>query len=337
MSVRSRSARVAAAVVLIGALSLAGCTSPTPAAGPGTTPAATEASKPVAIRIGTLATQDSLPLWVAEEKGYFAEAQLPKVEIITFQSAQECQAAFTAGAVDALMTDLIVAAKLQASGTKVTVPTVMLGADTAQGRFAVVAAPKSGLTSMTDLKGVPVGTAAATITEYVLDKLGEEAGLAASDIKTEEVAKMPVRFELLMSGKLKAASLPEPFVSLAVQGGAKVVQGGDDTLAKENLSQSVLCVNGAFAATPDGAATVKALLVAWDKAAGAINADPNSFRPTLVDKARLPQPLAQSYQVSSYPMAAPPAAADVQRVLDWMKTKGYLKAEVTPADLLPAK
>jgi len=289
---------------------------------------------PAAIKIGTLATQDALPLWVAEAAGYFGEQGIPSVEIITFQSATECQTAFTSGAVDALMTDIIVAANIQASGTPVMLATVMLGSDPAEGRFAVVAAPGSTIASMADLRGVAVGTASATITEYILDKLMEEAGYSAADVKREEVGKMPVRFQLLMEGQLKAAVLPEPFVTLAEQGGAKIVAGGDDTLAKQNVSQSVLCVSAEYADTPEGAAAVAAVLAAWDRAVADINAAPDDFRQVLVDKARLPEPLAGTYKVSTYPMAAPPTSEQIQTVLDWMTAKGYLKAELTPADML---
>jgi NitT/TauT family transport system substrate-binding protein len=295
-----------------GTLAFAGCTPATPPA---------SAAKPSAVRIGTLATQDSLPLWVAQDKGYFTAAGIPKVEIVPFQSAQECQAAFSSGAVDALMTDLIVSANLRASGTKVIIPTVMLGADTAQGRFAVVAAPKTEFASMKDLAGVPVGAASSTITEYVLDKLMEEAGVAAADVKIEQVPKMPVRFQLLMAGQLKAASLPEPFVTLATMQGATVIPGGDDTLA----------------AKPEGGLALEAMHGAWDKAVADINAAPDSFRTTLVTKANLPTPLATSYKVSSYPKWTPPSAADIDRVLEWMRAKGYLKAEVTAEELLSGK
>ncbi|MDF1542199.1 MAG: ABC transporter substrate-binding protein [Anaerosomatales bacterium] len=324
-----RIVRFTLVLALAAALALAGCSSDEPAEAPSEQP-----GEPAKITIGTLATQDSLPLWAAEEKGYFSDAGLPEVEIVTFQSAQESQTAFVSGAVDALMTDLIVAANLHASGTPVIVPTVMLGATTEQGRFAIVAAPGSDVTSMSDLAGVPVGTASATITEYILDMLMAEAGVAA-DVVKEEVQKMPVRFQLLMSGQLAAASLPEPFVTLAELEGASIVPGGDDTMAASNISQSVLCVNKAFADTAEGDAAVAALLEAWDAAVTDINADPDAFRTTLVSKARLPEPLTETYNVSDYPLAAPPAATDVQKVLDWMDEKGYLQAPITPADILP--
>ena len=114
MTFAMRMTRAALAALLGGALLLAGCTSE---------PEATETdpgaeAEPVKFVVGTLSTQDSLPLWVAEQNGYFADAGLPEVEIVTFQSAQECQVALQTGAVDALMTDLIVASNLQATGTQ---------------------------------------------------------------------------------------------------------------------------------------------------------------------------------------------------------------------------
>ncbi|MDY0088597.1 MAG: ABC transporter substrate-binding protein [Coriobacteriia bacterium] len=327
------SLRMTIGALILSTLLFTGCASPS---GPAEEPAGpSESAKPAAITIGTLATQDSLPLWVAEDKGYYARAGLDDVEIVTFQSAQELQTAFVSGSVDALMTDIMVSANLQASGTEVVLPTVMLGATIPEGRFAVVAAPDTEIASMADLKDVPVGTASLTITEYVLDKLMEEAGVAESAVAKEEIDKMPVRFQLLMEGKLKAASLPEPFVSLAELQGATVVPGGDDTKAQNNISTTVLCVNREYAQTGEGAASVAALLEAWDAAVVDINADPDSFRQVLVDRARLPEPLAKSYVVSTYPTAQPPTAEMIQPVLDWMSAKGYLRSQVTPADLLP--
>lgn len=316
---------------LLVAAVLVGCTPRDSAEPP---PESNGSTEPAPLKIGTLATQDSLPLWVAEEAGYFEQVGLSSVEIVTFQSAQECQAAFSAGAVDALMTDIIVAANLHVSGTPVVIPTVMLGATIPEGRFAVVGAPGTSFGSMADLKGVPVGSASPTITEYVLDQLMDEAGVAAADVKKEEVKKMPVRFQLLMEGQLKAASLPEPFVTLAEQQGAYIVPGGDDTKAAENISQTVLAVRREFTETDAGAAAAKALLEAWNLAVADINASPDDFRQTLVEKAGLPEPLAKDYQVSEYPTAGPPAAADVQRVLDWMSDRGYLKTPLSPEELL---
>jgi len=327
-----RTVRTLLAVMLNIALvaGLAGCSKP--AASTGTTaPVA-----PAKVRIGTLPTEDSLPLWVAERDGLFTKAGLD-VTIQVFQSAQERDAALTAGAIDGFMGDLIAAATLRAGGVPVKVATIMLGATPAEGRFGIAVKPGSKVTSIQELANVPVGTSSATIQEYVLDELLLTAGVSAARIKKEEVKKVPVRFELLMSGKLAAAALPEPFLSLAEKTGAKVLL--DDTQGA-NISQTVLVFSQKYLDDPAGSTAVTKLLGAWDTAVGTINAAPDSFRALLVDKARLPAPLATSYPVNTYPTAQLPVETDVQAVLDWMQSAGLLKVPVTYADLMwtaPAK
>lgn len=328
----NRTARTLLAAMLSIALvaGLAGCSKP--AASTGTTaPVA-----PAKVRIGTLPTEDSLPLWVAERDGLFKKAGLD-VTIQVFQSAQERDAALTAGAIDGFMGDLIAAATLRAGGVPVKVATIMLGATPAEGRFGIAVKPGSKVTSIQELANVPVGTSSATIQEYVLDELLLTAGVSAARIKKEEVKKVPVRFELLMSGKLAAAALPEPFLSLAEKTGAKVLL--DDTQGA-NISQTVLVFSQKYLDDPAGSTAVTKLLGAWDTAVGTINAAPDSFRALLVDKARLPAPLATSYPVNTYPTAQLPVETDVQAVLDWMQSAGLLKVPVTYADLMwtaPAK
>ncbi len=306
------------------------------------------AADPIPVKIGTLPTEDSLPLWVAEQEGLFTAAGLPSVEIVVFQSAQERDAALAARAIDGFMGDIIAAANLEAGGTPVTIATIMLGATQAQGRFGIVA-PKSwtdgtGADALARLANVPVGTSSATIQEYVLDGLMRQAGVSSDQVKVEEVKKVPVRFELLMQGKLKAAALPEPFLSLAVLQGAKLL--ADDTTAtpagfgNENLSQTILLFSDTFLSKTGGVESEVAIKEAWDEAVALINKDPNAYRALLVEKARLPEPLKDSYQVNTYPTAQLPTEAQVQAVTDWMKQRGYLKQDVTYTDLtvvMPAK
>jgi NitT/TauT family transport system substrate-binding protein len=328
---RSIRTLMAVAPCLMLAFGLVACAPAAPT--PGTTPS-TPAS--AVIRIGTLPTEDSLPLWVAERDGLFKKAGLD-VTITSFQSAQERDAALTAGAIDGLMGDLIAVASLRAGGVPVKATTVMLGSTPKEGRFGIVAKPGSKADDLKDLAGVPVGTSSATIQEYVLDGLMKQAGVAAGDVKKEEVKKVPIRFELLMSGGVAAAALPEPFLSLAEKSGAKVL--ADDTTGA-NLSQTILVFSDKFLGEAANATAVGKLLGVWDEAVGTVNAAPESFRALLVDKARLPEPLKGTYRVNTYPKAALPTTGEVAAVLDWMKAEGLLTTEITYADMTwtaPAK
>jgi len=277
------------------------------------------------IKIGTLPTEDALPLWAAEAKGLFTKAGL-KVEIITFPSAAERDIALNAGSINAEMGDIIAAASLEPAGTDVRIATVMLGATPQQGRFGIVAAPKNGPKTLAEAAKAGVATSSNTIQEYVLDGLMTEADVATDTIKKIEVKKVPERFALLMASKLPAAALPEPLLTLATKQGAPLL--ADDTKG-ENLSQTVLIVAEKFESSPEGRATIDKLLQVWDEAVQLVNSDPNAWRQTLVDKARLPQPLATSYQVQTYPNAQEPTRDEVESVLTWMRAKQLLQKDVT--------
>lgn len=322
-----RTLLVVVVVAMLGGASVAGCTPPS---GGGT------AAAPVKVRIGTLTTEDALPLWVAERDGLFKKAGL-EVSITVFQSAQERDAALTAGAIDGFMGDMIAAVALRAGGVPVKVTTIMLGATPKEGRFGIVVAPGSKITSLEQLADVPVATSSGTIQEYVLDGLMGQAGMSLDQVKKEEVKKVPVRFELLMTGKLQAAALPEPFLSLAEKQGATLI--ADDTEGA-NLSQTVLVFSEKYLDDAVGAAAVEQVLGVWDEAVAVVNKDPGSFRALLVEKARIPKPLESTYAVNTYPKHQLPGEDQVSDVLSWMKGAGLLTKEVTYADLTwkaPAK
>jgi NitT/TauT family transport system substrate-binding protein len=233
--------------------------------------------------------------------------------------------------VDAFMGDVIAAAQLESSAIPVTIATIMLGTTPPQGRFGIVATPGSGYNELAALAGVPVGTSSNTIQEYVLDGLMAQDGVDEDDVAKEEVDKVPVRFELLMNGQLEAAALPEPLLTFAEFQGATILR--DDTTG-ENLSQTVLVFSDEYVAEPGGVETLMRTLEVWDEAAGVVNSDPDAWRETLVEKARLPEPIKDIYVISEYPMNAVPTLEQVDAVLDWMVAKGLLENPVTYEDLV---
>ena len=278
------------------------------------------ASTATKIIVGTLATEDILPCWVAQEEDLFANENLD-AEIAVFQSASELIAAVSSGSVDFAMTDPMVTASLYASGADVQIRWVTLGADASQGRFGIMTADPD-IKSLTDLAGVPVGVGSNTILEYVMDTLFERAGVAADQVKTEELQKLPVRYQAMAAGTVKAAALPASLLALGEASGFTVV--ADDTTG-DNVSQSVMisCKN---AISTD---TVNAFARTWDAVAAHINANPDSYRALLAQKASLPESIAQTYAVSSYPAAKLPEQHMIDAVLTWMANKGYLAPSIS--------
>lgn len=281
-------------------------------------------SETKSVTIGTLATEDILPMWVAESESLFSDAGIDAT-VTTFQSATELIAAVNAGEVDLAMTDPMVTASLYASGTDVQVSWVTLGMDAKQGRFGIMTSDSS-IKSLKDLAGVPIGVGSNTILEYVMDTLMENAGVDEDDIKVEELQKLPVRYESMASGQVKAAALPASLLALGEANGFTVV--ADDTTG-ENISQSVMIVRSEFVSDEAGQNTLDALKDVWNKAVEKINANPSDYRSLLAEKANLSDAIAETYEVSEYPTCQLPEQKMVDNVLTWMKKKGYLDEGIT--------
>lgn len=269
------------------------------------------------VRLGTLATEDFLPGWVAEAEG-LADASV-ELQVTPFQSAQELSAAIAAGEIDMAMTDHMVSAALFAGGVDVRLLWVTLGADPAQGRFGIQVGPESQIASPDDLRGASIGVGSNTVPEYVMDKLLEAAGIGADDFVKEEVKKVPVRFQMMQSGQTDAAALPASLLALGEATGCRTIL--DDSTG-ENLSQSVMIARTAF--FDENPEAVDAVRAAWNAAAEKINADPEGYRALLVEKANLSDAVSETYPICEYPTDIVPTAEMVQPVLDWMNQKGYL-------------
>ncbi|MEE8716721.1 MAG: ABC transporter substrate-binding protein [Coriobacteriales bacterium] len=277
------------------------------------------------VRLGTMATEDFLPGWVAERDGLFDQAGVT-CTVTAFQSAQELSTAVAAGEIDMAMTDPMVSAALSAAGTDVRMPWVTLGATPEQGRFGIATAKSSGLTSVDDLRGATIGVGSNTLPEYVMDKLLEAAGIGEGDFTPEEVKKVPVRFQEMESGQVDAAALPASLLALGEA--TDCVTLVDDSTG-DNLSQSVMIVRSEFADAAGGSDLVDAVRQAWNAGADAINADPESYRDLLVEKAGLSDAVADSYPISTYPTDVAPTSDMIQPILDWMSEKGYLETPLT--------
>jgi NitT/TauT family transport system substrate-binding protein len=102
--------------------------------------------------------------------------------------------------------------------------------------------------------------------------------------------------------------------------------------------QSVLVFRNA--AVAQKASVIRRFLKAYERAVDEINADPQRYRALLVEKAKVPDPVKETFVMPPLPKAAVPKEDAVKAAFDWMTTKGLLKrnltySEVVDATLLP--
>lgn len=281
------------------------------------------------LKVGVLPIVDVLPMYVAEQEGYYKEQNL-QVELVLFPSALERDSAFVAGQIDGELNDPISAALLNKEGEKAKIVRLAYRGNESMAMMVVLASPASKIASPRDLKGVPVGISKNSVIEYATDRLLQSAGLAPSEIEKTEVTKIPVRAEMLAKGQLQAATLPEPLASLALQQGARRVI--DDS--KTGTGQSVVTFRQeAVAKNPEA---IRRFLAAYEKAVGVINGSPNKYRDLMVDKAKVPDSLKSSFNVPQFAKGQLIVQKDLEDVMQWMVERKLLDRAI-PYDRMVAQ
>ncbi len=280
------------------------------------------------LKIGILPIVDVLPIYVAQQNGYFEQTGI-QVEPVLVKSAQERDTLMQTGQIDGELSDLISVGLFDRKSVGLKAVLVAMKPTRSSPVFRILSAPGSSIGSPADLKGIPIAISKNTIIEYVTYRLLESVGLSDSEIATTEISAIPVRYELLMKGKVKAATLPEPLASGAVAGGARVVI---DDSSDPSVSLSVLAFSTkALSEKPE---TVKKFISAWLKAEEEINRHPEKYRNLLIEKGRVPKSVQNSYEMPRFPGALVPTETQVKDVISWMVKRGLLQQELGYGDVV---
>ncbi|MFH0994012.1 MAG: MetQ/NlpA family ABC transporter substrate-binding protein [Pseudomonadota bacterium] len=270
---------------------------------------------------GILPVVDVLPLLVGQEKGLFEKEGID-LELISFQSALERDAALQAGRLDGYFGDILNTVLLVQSGEQLKIIATAFHTHPQHRMFGIAVAPGSGISDPAGIKGKEVAISSATVIEYLLDKLLDTRSMSPKDVTKQEIKKIPIRLQMLLSGQVTAALLPEPLLTLAETHGAGVI------LDDRNLDTAltVLAVN--LKSRPAISALVPKFLKAYDAAVDMINENPALFKELLITKTQFPMAVKDKYPVPVFPARARPAEADVQAVQDWLLKNGLIKIRI---------
>ncbi|MBN1666970.1 MAG: ABC transporter substrate-binding protein [Anaerolineales bacterium] len=285
----------------------------------------------IPIRIAVLPILDNLPFYVAQEAGYFADQNL-NVTFIPVGSAPERDQILSAGQADATVNELLSAMFFNQNELSVQVVRFARAASSEGPVFSILVAADSGIEQLEQLKNVPIGISQGTVIEYLTDRLLQAEGFQSDEIAGVAVPAIGQRMDLLASGQLQAAMLPEPLTSLAVQNGARVIL--DDSSHPE-YSHSVITMRLDFIEEhPEAVAT---FLAAVEQAVTTINENPEQWQDLLVEKELVPPPVLASYQLPHYPTAGVPSQAQWDDVIAWAIGKGLLTGQVSYQETVTAE
>ena len=274
----------------------------------------------VSLKVALLPILDTFPFHVAQAKGYFDRYGV-SVTAVPVSSGLERDQLMQSGAIDGMLNEMATTANFNRERMQVQIILSARKAYPHYPLFRVLSAPGSGLSSPADLKGIPIGVSKNTIIEYVTDRLLAANGLTPNEVTKKSVPVIPERYQLLLQGQVKAATLPDPLAKSALEAGAGAVI---DDSAHPQYSVSVLSFN--IQALKNKAEAVRQFIKAWNQAAQDINVDPESYRSLLLQKIRVPKNIQQTYRIPPFPLREVPSAAQWADVMNWMVSKGLLKA-----------
>lgn len=261
------------------------------------------------ITIGLMPDTDSIPFIIAAERGYFAEEGV-EVELVPFKSAMERDAALQSGNLDGAISDLLAVIFARSGGF------ALHATSYTDGNYNLVAGSNTDISAAPDLHGKEIAISRNTIIEYVTDEILAVNGLNEREVSKVVIPQIPVRFEMLQSGNLAAAVLPEPMASVAVASGSRYVTGSGEL----GINPGVIVF--ADSAINEKADSIRAMYRAYNKSVEYLNHAPRAeYIDLVMEKSGFPAPARDALELKPYRPAGLPAEKDVEEAVHWVKSK----------------
>jgi NitT/TauT family transport system substrate-binding protein len=223
--------------------------------------------------IGYFPNIDHAPAMVAREKGYYEEAlgENVAVEYKTFPDGGTFMTALKSGEIDAGLVGPGPVLNNYSNGADVK---IIGGASS--GGTVVVASEQSGIESLEDMKGKTFITPGIGCTHdvqfetYLMEQGIEELASSRIGGSIKHVTGNPATYQgMFETGKVDLAAVPEPWASILVENGAKVIVSTEEIAYGENLPNVVLVASGDL--VNDKKEIVQALVDAQQKSVEFIN------------------------------------------------------------------
>lgn len=274
------------------------------------------------ISIGVMPDIDSVPIIIAEEKGYFAEEGL-KVDIQKFKSAMDRDAALQSGNLDGAISDMLAVAFAKAGGFDVKVTSFT------DGTYKLIASKDEAATKPQDLAGKDVAVSKNTIIEYVTDRISASQNMPEDAINKVVIPQIPTRLEMLQNGKLAAATLPEPMGSVAIANGCKFITDSEEL----GINPGVMMFTAQT--VNDKKAELQAFYRAYNKAVKYLNEHPqDEYMDLVIEKQGFPAAAKDALKLPQYHEAGLPQEKDVTECINWMVQKQLIKQTYSYDDLV---
>ncbi|MED1442751.1 aliphatic sulfonate ABC transporter substrate-binding protein [Aeribacillus composti] len=229
------------------------------------------------VTIGYFPNIDHVPAMIAKEKGYYQEelGDQVKIEYKTFPDGGAFMTALKTGEIDAGLVGPGPVMNNFSNGADVK---IIAGASS--GGTVVVASPKSGIQTLKDIENKTFITPGVGCTHDVqFETYLQDYNIASSRIggTLKHTTGNPAQYQSFFeAGKVDLAAVPEPWASLLIKNGAKVIVDTKDIAFGTTLPNTVLVTSDKF--IKEHKELVQDIVNAHKKAIDFINQHPNEAR-----------------------------------------------------------
>jgi len=288
------------------------------------------------LNVGVVPAMDSAGFFVAQNEGLFAKEGL-KINYTPATSSETAIAQQLKGQLQISAGNYVSYIEAAAKGDPLEV--ISEGSVMQQGAQTIFVMPKSHITSLSQLKGKLIGVNAPNNIDYLLDvSVLRENGINPKDVefptgkdkasapfKDGGAIPFPLMAGLLQSGAIAAATLPEPFASLAEQGDGAVPLADLNQGATTDFPIEGYVVTKAWAAANPN--TLQRFLAALSAGQEIADTDRSAVETAFEKLAsapdgQVPAQIAAVMSLDTYPIGIDPTR--LQRVADVMYQFGLL-------------
>ncbi len=302
------------AMLLVLTLLFTGCTANKQLPNESTDETATQ--EETEITIGMMSSSDVIP-YVLINENKLSEKYNLKLNLETFTSAKDRDAAFQAGELDGVLTDYIGVCMYQNANFDVKITGIT------DGDYLLLAGKNTGITDIGQIKGRSIAISENTLIDYTFDNILKNNNIEDVEITKEVVPRIPDRLELLRNDKIDLGLMPEPFATLALNDGAILLGSANEFglyPAVSAFSQTALDKKGE---------AIHNLYKAYNEAVEYMNkTDIRDYEETVIKAVGYPDEMVGKIEIKPFRTSELPPKSEIEDAITWASNKGLCSLEL---------
>ena len=262
------------------------------------------------LRIAVMLTLDCLPIYVADESGFFENEGID-VSIFPYNAQMDCDTAIERGRVNVVVSDLVRIENLRQRGL------ALKDVTSTDLSWQLLSGRQARIKHLKQLDDKMVAMTRFSATHLLSDKVVDSVKLQTERVFRIQVNSIPVRMGMLEAGIMDALFLPEPWASAARNKQAEVLM---DTRTMD-LRLGVVAFKERAATNHQLTAFCKA----YNQACDSINERGLQYYSKLIEKrCGVNEETVDSLPDCQFSHTEAPRETDKAVAIEWLKAKGKL-------------